>query len=42
MFIKNYGAVTTGSSVGEAFVRMYYLEKICRIQMNLMQAGVHA
>ena len=28
-----------GTSIGEAWVRMYFLDKVCRAQMNLMQAG---
>ena len=31
LIVKNNGIVTTGASIGEAFVRMYYIDKICRI-----------
>ena len=42
MIVKNHGVVVTGSSVGEAFSRMYFIDKICRIMMNLMQSGINA
>lgn len=37
--MRNHGAVTVGSSIGEAFIRMWYLEKACRNQLTLMQSG---
>lgn len=37
--MRNHGAVTVGSSIGEAFVRMWYLEKACRTQLTVMQSG---
>jgi ribulose-5-phosphate 4-epimerase/fuculose-1-phosphate aldolase len=39
LIMQNHGAVTTGRTVGEAWVRMYYLEKACRVQLDVMQSG---
>lgn len=39
MLLRNHGVVTIGSSVAEAFRRMYFLEQACRIQLEVMQAG---
>lgn len=39
LIMRNHGAVTVGSSIGEAFVRMWYLEKACRTQITVMQSG---
>jgi len=39
LIMRNHGAVTVGNSIGEAFIRMWYLEKACRNQLNVMQTG---
>ncbi|MFT8231221.1 class II aldolase/adducin family protein [Pseudomonas guariconensis] len=39
MILRNHGLLTVGSSVAEAFMRMYYLEKACEIQLAALQAG---
>ncbi|WP_420547873.1 class II aldolase/adducin family protein [Curvivirga sp.] len=39
MILRNHGLLTCGQSIGEAFVRMYYLERACRVQMMLMASG---
>ena len=38
LFLRNHGAVTTGASIGEAWVRMYYLDRICKVQLEVMKA----
>lgn len=39
MILRNHGLLTTGRSVAEAFLRMYYLEKACEIQLAAHSAG---
>lgn len=39
MMLRNHGLLTTGRSVAEAFLRMYYLEKACEIQLAAQSAG---
>ncbi len=39
LILKNHGLITTGRSVGEAFVRMYWLIYCCRIVTNLYAMG---
>lgn len=38
MILRNHGLLTAGSNVGEAWVRMFYLEKAARAQMMAMAA----
>lgn len=39
MILRNHGLLTTGGSVGEAWVRMYFLEKVCAAQVKLLSAA---
>ena len=39
MILRNHGLLTVGSSVSQAFLRMYYLEKACDIQLSAMSSG---
>ncbi len=39
LILRNHGTLTTGNSVGEAFLRMYFLERACQVQMSLVGAG---
>lgn len=39
MIMRNHGLLTVGRTVGEAFMRMYYLEKACEIQVTAMASG---
>ena len=39
MVLRNHGLLTTGRTVPEAFVLMYYLEQSCRVQIDLMASG---
>jgi len=39
LIMRNHGACTVGASVGEAWVRMYYLDKICRNQLEVLKTG---
>ncbi len=39
MILRNHGLLTCGSSVGEAFMLMYYLERACNVQLQVMATG---
>ncbi len=42
MLLHNHGTLTCGSSVGEAFVRMYVLERACSMHVRIMAGpGIH-
>lgn len=38
LILRNHGVVTTGESVQQAWVRMFYLDLVCRAQMRLATA----
>ena len=42
MILNNHGLLTCGRSVGEAFRRIYYLERACRLQVQIMSMGSKA
>jgi len=39
MFMKNHGVMTVGDTVGEAYRRLYKLERVCRAQVVAMSTG---
>jgi ribulose-5-phosphate 4-epimerase/fuculose-1-phosphate aldolase len=39
LVMRNHGLLTTGETVGEAFVRMYFLEMACKIQIDAQSTG---
>jgi ribulose-5-phosphate 4-epimerase/fuculose-1-phosphate aldolase len=39
MILRNHGLLTVGKSPQEAFLRMYYLDKACQIQLDALAAG---
>lgn len=39
MILRNHGLVTVGSTVAAAFHRMFYLEFLCRVQLDAMSTG---
>ena len=39
MLLRNHGTLTVGETVGEAFVRMYFLERACLAQILALSAG---
>jgi ribulose-5-phosphate 4-epimerase/fuculose-1-phosphate aldolase len=39
LILRNHGTLTVGRNVGEAFVRMYLLERACTIQLRVLSAG---
>ena len=42
LIMRNHGACTVGATLGEAWVRMYYLDRICQVQLDLMRATAGA
>lgn len=39
MILRNHGALTVGSTVAQAFMRMYFLERACEAQVLMLSAG---
>ncbi|KQB53652.1 aldolase [Pseudomonas endophytica] len=39
LILRNHGLLTVGETVGQAFLRMYYLEKACEIQLAAQASG---
>jgi ribulose-5-phosphate 4-epimerase/fuculose-1-phosphate aldolase len=39
MLLRNHGTLTIGETVGEAFVKMYFLERACEAQILALSAG---
>lgn len=36
LMLRNHGTLTTGPSIGEAFLRMYFLERACQVQVDAL------
>jgi ribulose-5-phosphate 4-epimerase/fuculose-1-phosphate aldolase len=39
MILRNHGLLTVGTTPGEAFLRMFYLERSCQIQIDALAGG---
>ena len=39
MILRNHGLLTCGETVGEAFMTMYYLDRACKVQMQVLATG---
>jgi ribulose-5-phosphate 4-epimerase/fuculose-1-phosphate aldolase len=39
MVLRNHGTLAVGGSVASCFMRMYYLERACKIQVNALSSG---
>jgi ribulose-5-phosphate 4-epimerase/fuculose-1-phosphate aldolase len=39
IFMKNHGVIVTGDNIGQAYKRLYKLERVCRTQVLAMSAG---
>ena len=39
MILRNHGTLTLGPSAGTAFLRLYFLENACRVQIHAQAAG---
>jgi len=41
MILRNHGTLAVGKTVGECFVRLYFLERACQAQVMALTAGEH-
>jgi ribulose-5-phosphate 4-epimerase/fuculose-1-phosphate aldolase len=41
LLMRNHGAITVGTSVAEAWIRYYYLDRCCRVQVAAGSAALH-
>src|SRR5258707_5113251 len=39
LFMKNHGVIVTGDNVGQAYKRLYKLERVCRTQVLALSTG---
>ncbi len=39
MLLRNHGTLATGGTVGECFIKLYYLERACEAQIHALSAG---
>lgn len=39
LILRNHGLLTCGETVAEAFMHMYYLERACKVQMQVLASG---
>ena len=39
MFLRNHGLLTTGRTIAEAFIRTFYLERSCEVQILAQSSG---
>jgi ribulose-5-phosphate 4-epimerase/fuculose-1-phosphate aldolase len=39
MLLRNHGTLAVGGSVGECFIKLYYLERACQAQVMALSAG---
>jgi len=40
MILRNHGTLSVGATIGEAFTRMYFLERACAMQVAAMAGGI--
>ena len=40
MLLRNHGTLAIGETVGEAFLRMYFLERACEAQVHALAGGI--
>ena len=40
MILRNHGTLTVGKSVGQCFIKMYFLERACEAQIMALSGGV--
>ena len=39
MILRNHGLLTAGKTIGEAFMLMYYLDRACKVQLDLLSTN---
>ena len=42
LLMRQHGTTCCGPSVGAAFVKNFYMDRCCKLQMNLNQGGINA
>lgn len=42
MILRNHGTLAIGKSVGECFLRLYFLERACDAQVKMLSAGIES
>ncbi|MGD2134208.1 MAG: class II aldolase/adducin family protein [Maricaulaceae bacterium] len=40
MILRNHGTLTVGETIADAFIRMYFLERGCQVQVQALAGGV--
>ena len=40
MILRNHGLLTAGKTIGEAFMLMYYLDRACKVQIDLLNTNL--
>ena len=40
MILRNHGLLTCGETIGEAFMLMYYLDRACKNQIDVMSTNM--
>lgn len=40
MILRNHGTLTVGATVGQCFIKMYFLERACDAQIKALSAGI--
>jgi ribulose-5-phosphate 4-epimerase/fuculose-1-phosphate aldolase len=41
MILRNHGTLTAGATCGDAWVRMFFLERACQMQIKALSGGAH-
>jgi ribulose-5-phosphate 4-epimerase/fuculose-1-phosphate aldolase len=39
MILRNHGLLTAGKTISEAFMLMYYLDRACKVQIDLLNTN---
>ena len=39
MLLRNHGTLAVGATVAECFLRIYFLERACAVQVQMLAAG---
>ena len=40
MILRNHGLLTCGNTISEAFILMYYLDRACKNQIDVLSTGL--
>ena len=39
MILRNHGLLTVGKTISKAFMLMYYLDRVCKVQIDLLNTA---